>query len=125
MLQILITVHGCQTLDGSHQRTLPIGFDTTALQYERLHIHGNHLVGESLHMTKIAGDQIIMISGILHSPAVEHEIIKHRHALIEDRDPPVIPCPRIVRIHLAENDTVVIHLTQLLTYGGLVRTDNQ
>ena len=37
----------------------------------------------------------------------------------------VIPCPRIVRIHLTKNDTVVINLTQLFTYGGLVRTDNQ
>ena len=125
MLQILITVYGCQTLNGSHQRTFPIRFDTTAFQHERLHISGHHLVGEGLHMTKITGNQIIMIGDELHSPAIEHEIIKHGRSLIEDGNSPVIPCPRIVRIHLTENDTVVINLTQLFTYGGLVRTDNQ
>jgi len=76
-------------------------------------------------MTKITGNQIIMIGDELHSPAIEHEIIKHGRSLIEDGNSPVIPCPRIVRIHLTENDTVVINLTQLFTYGGLVRTDNQ
>ena len=96
-------------------------------------------------MTKVTGNQIIMIGGELHSPAIEHEIIKHGRSLIEDGDPPpvehkvihdwfslveysntaMITCPGIIRRHLPENDPAVIHIAQLSAYFLFVRTDNQ
>ena len=125
LIQILIAIDRGQALHRSHQRPFSVGLNTAPFQHERLHIHGNHLLSEGVHLAKPTGDQIVEVSGKLHTPSVEDEIIKHRLALLEDRDATVIACPRVVRLYLPETDPTIVHITQLRPYLLLVWTNNE
>ena len=125
LLKIFIPVHGRKTFDRSQQSTLAIRLDTTAFQYERLHIDRDHLLCKSFTMKQLPRDQIIMIGGIFHTPTVEYKIVYNRSTFLEDGNTSVVACPGVVCLHLAENNTAIIHISQLRAYRRFIRTNNQ
>ena len=125
LIQILVAIDGCQALHRSHQRPFSIRLDATPFQHERLHIHGDHLLGKGMHLAEPTGDQVVEVGWELHAPPVEDEVIEHRLALLEDRDAPMITGPRVVRLHLPETNPGIIHLAQLRSHLLLVGADDQ
>ena len=82
-------------------------------------------ITENSRHIKFSGNQIVVISGKLHSPTIKGEIVNNGFAIFQNSYATMVACPGVVGWHFGKRNLIKIDVSKKFFHFVGISTNNQ